>query len=439
MIVLFTTTVSAGKPFWYEMDANNMEYHMFYRTSAYQDYANSGEIDKYVNRMQRFNEPHSAISFPLFNMNAVRYHNNIKHCYDNRCDWFDYPNYFDYECRVETRHGSKRDVDCDGIPDRDDNCEFTPNSNQADMNNNDVGDACDISFKQLVIQPDPVEPGWTFTAHAVLTNNAPFKMPYKLTLSVGLPEIGVHTTAANIPFTGKGSEIITDLVQLTIPRAVRPGVYDVIFQVLYDGDSVLTEIRPLQIGMPMVEPVVIMPISETVLEPIEIEIQTAVEGTSVISLANFLDVAVGKKGVVYPITIENLDAFEKTYTLSVEDIDGWGGFSISPGKTITIAGNDEETAYLYLTVYNPDAVGQQQFNVNIDVGDEQKMIGLTANVIDSANKQHVSSGGAIPWLTVIIVLLIIVAAVIIALISNRKKSLRKPKKTIDFDDIETFY
>ena len=68
---------------------------------------------------------------------------------------YDYPDwscYGDICPKAEAGDCEEPDVDQDGIPDSEDNCPDTPNTNQNDQNNNGIGDACDEKEDFVLIQ-----------------------------------------------------------------------------------------------------------------------------------------------------------------------------------------------------------------------------------------------------------------------------------------------
>ena len=131
------------------------------------------------------------------------------------------------------------------------------------------------------------------------------------------------------------------------------------------------------------------------------------------------DVTKGEGGVIYPITFTNPGADTKTYVVSVAGADEWATVKISPLQTVTLAGGETKSIYVYLSAKESASAGEKMFSVNIkdSVGAVVEQVALTANVVggdagDDAPKSSSLKRGLEIALIVLVIILIIVGLVI---------------------------
>jgi len=158
----------------------------------------------------------------------------------------------------------------------------------------------------------------------------------------------------------------------------------------------------------------------------------------------YREVVVGQ-GVVYQIKIENTATHEKDYELipKAEAIKEIGTYRIDPADKITLAGGEEATFYLYLSVEKP--VTRAVIPMEIKTGLASTSINLVARSIGPLQPQEQESSPLFKAFKIVIIIaliIIILIAIILSIVKMRKKGeeeLEKDFKPEFEENVETYY
>ena len=73
--------------------------------------------------------------------------------------------------------------------------------------------------------------------------------------------------------------------------------------------------------------------------------------------------------VAYPITLTNMGASSKTYTISADGA-AWANFRVSPSNVLVIASEGSKAFTVFVSASKDAPVGDQTFTVTINSGDK---------------------------------------------------------------------
>jgi Calx-beta domain-containing protein/thrombospondin type 3 repeat protein len=124
-----------------------------------------------------------------------------------------------------------RDADGDGVTDRADNCPLTPNANQADVNADDLGDACDLAAPGGAVKPPKLSVADNSAAEGNKTHSVAVKIKMSAASSSDVTVV-VKTADGS---AHAGSDYVAFNQTITIPAGTT--VYTV--QVTVNGDHVV--------------------------------------------------------------------------------------------------------------------------------------------------------------------------------------------------------
>lgn len=222
----------------------------------------------------------------------------------------------------------------------------------------------------------------------------------KVTLSI--PDFGVSASDFIDEIEQEDTESSEELY-LRIPACAEAGEYDAKVVVEYDRKRRETS-KTYQISVVAGDSCGAVPSTSP----------TTSGGETVVTASTpSQELKAGEGGVIYPVTISNQQPVSKTYTISVQGIEGWSTVKVSPGTLMTLNAGQTETAYIYVSA-NEGTTGSRAFTVEVKSGSEViKQIQLTANIAgaESTGWSSVKKGLEI-GLVVLIVLLVILGLVI---------------------------
>ncbi|MBN2368085.1 DUF4190 domain-containing protein, partial [Candidatus Woesearchaeota archaeon] len=94
------------------------------------------------------------------------------------------------------------------------------------------------------------------------------------------------------------------------------------------------------------------------------------------------DVIKGTSGTAYPLIIENNGVEDRSYELSVDNIESWATYRFDPEEKVSVEAGEAEIIYLYIIPIEDAQPGEKVFMVTVETDEDEKKIALTANVIE---------------------------------------------------------
>jgi hypothetical protein len=249
------------------------------------------------------------------------------------------------------------DKDCDGVPDKDDNCIDVKNPDQRDSNRDGVGDMCDVTVSCEPIVSTSLNGGKSLSVRVEAQNNMDITST-SARYAVSIDKLNIRDTKTTAGLVKNDFNEAT--LKLRIPECVTAGTYTLTCSVQTAG---LTSQATKQLK-------------------IEGGSCTSTTGDSTATIFQTQDVIAGSSyGAVYPIVITNEDSVQRSYVLSVDGILPWGDYVFESGGVVVVPA--EQTATTSLRVFAlPEAqTASYPFKVLMKSGDEQKEVLLKANVV----------------------------------------------------------
>ena len=218
-------------------------------------------------------------------------------------------------------------------------------------------------------------------------------------------EEGVKVKVSIPELNTQGTEFINEIesektttseeILLRIPEDAKPGRYKVRVEVTYnDGFKTNTGEAWIDVVAASDE---------------EDEEETSQKVESSIAVAeNNKDLARGKGGAVYPITVTNNGKTSKSYMISVDSSD-WAEVSVTPSNVLVIPPRGTDTFFVIVNAKSNAAPGSKILSATISTsGEESKKVALRANVQEGG----LSQSDMIKTFQVIVVILLVVLIVL---------------------------
>ena len=191
-------------------------------------------------------------------------------------------------------------------------------------------------------------------------------------VTISIPSLGLSASDYIDEVEQDDSETSEELY-LRIPACAEPGTYDVVAEVEYDdGYEDVSKTTSIEvIGSDVCE----ASSQDDNEDDNEDEMPDVVTGSTI------EDVVAGEGGAIFPITITNNAKTSKTFSASVEGVEGWGTVKITPTNTVVIKPGKSEILYVFVGA-NPDASsGPQAFSVSVKRGSEKVgQVSMTATM-----------------------------------------------------------
>ena len=230
----------------------------------------------------------------------------------------------------------------------------------------------------------------------------------KVTMSI--PALGI-SASDYIDEIEEDEEVTSEELYLRIPSCTESGVYTVEVEVEYDeGYETVTEETSIRI----VEDESCYTQPEDGDQP---------EKTIISVGSSSMELTKGKGGVVYPVTITNGGSARKSYTLSVDGLQGWATSKITPANTVVLEKGETKAMYVYVTATDEATAGERMFSAAIrSDGKVLKEVPLKATVAEGADGNGQEQADGLNWanvkqglqvgLIVLVVLLVLLGLIV---------------------------
>ncbi len=179
-------------------------------------------------------------------------------------------------------------------------------------------------------------------------------------------------------------------------------------------------------------------------------LETATIKDTVIEYTQYREIVAQEpgQGVIYKIRIINTGTREKTYELipDTETIKNIGTYRIDPSDKITLEPEEEQTAYLYLSIEHKTS-SRIEIPLTIRSGLAQETLSLTARTIGPLRQETGKTGWLLTGFKIIIAIMLVIIIIAAIIISINKQREKKLEQEYDADaeepgfeeDIETYY
>lgn len=294
-------------------------------------------------------------------------------------------------CVIAQNGKALPDVECDAIPDPFDNCPLTKNPEQADIDRNGVGDACDLLISDIIIEPEPPVQGRSMVATVRITNNRQYPMR-NLDVKLDVPKLGLAATE-EVGIINPGERVSTELL-VRIPECAPAKPTDVVAYVTYPFAPGQQEVFSIPIKVPIV------PSGTCAAE---------VGDKTIVNILEIQDI--DADGALYPFTIHNTQAESKAYVLSVEGHEQWGIAEINPGTVIVIPPGESRDGAIQVWA-REGMQGRKSFTLTVQARDDTKQVVLLANIPEPLRMTAAPAEKLIWGLGAFVLILIIVALVL---------------------------
>jgi hypothetical protein len=277
---------------------------------------------------------------------------------------------------------------------------LTTNQEQGDVDQNGIGDACDLLISEISIEPETPMQGRSMIVSVALTNNRPYAMQ-NMVLKSEVPKLGM-AISEDLPAIPAGERIRRELV-MRVPEcaAIKPVDVAIIaeYPVALDQKEVFSHLLRLPIqesGQCSKDP----QNDRTTVEILELQDVTG-------------------QGAVYPFTITNSQAESRAYVLNVDGLGDWGDATIYPGSVVVVAPGETSEGAVQLFVKDSTAKGKRSFTFTVQSRDESKQVTLTASIPERVVPSKPSWSFAL-GVAAFFVLIVVVALIFLLTQKNHK-------------------
>jgi len=259
----------------------------------------------------------------------------------------------------------------------------------------------DVEVRDVVLSPSTeVKPGRALLVTVRIRNRGE-KDEDGVKVVVNIPELGISAADFIDELEKEGDnddQATTEEMFLRIPDDAERGEYEVEVDVFFDdGDkrnSYVTTIFVLG--------------DEKVTEKPKAEEKT------IITVATGKQSAVQSGGeVAYPITLTNMGASSKTYTISADGA-AWANFRVSPSNVLVIGSEGSKAFTVFVSASKDAPVGDQTFTVTINSGNKVlKQLPLSLDVQEGkvSGAAKLKKGLEV-GLVVLVILLVVIGLII---------------------------
>jgi len=241
-----------------------------------------------------------------------------------------------------------------------------------------------------------------------------------LTLTVSVPALNIRGTETIDELNADDSEVFEETM-LRFPSSVAPGTYTVQYTVTYDEYESVTKTDVVTV---------------TPCESSACGASTSEESKTVIQVPSNQMVYTNGAEAVYPITISNMGASAKAYSILISGIDAWGTARVDPGSSVIVPAKSTATVYVYVAANEDVQAGDKVFKVTVGSDGENKEIPLTAKVVASEDETTSASWDGLKRTLEVALIILVIVLILIGLIVGFNK-LRGNGS--DDDDAKTYY
>lgn len=279
-----------------------------------------------------------------------------------------------------------------------------------------------VVIKDATLSPsNTVEPGHALSS-LVKVENVGEKDLDDVTLTVSIPQLDIRDVETLDDLEVDEKEAFEQLL-LRFPQDTEKGTYRVDYLVRFDEyeSTSVSDMITVTEGSES---------EEQEEDPIE---------TTVITMPEDQQLPLSASQAVYPITINNNGENDKTYSLSVTGVDGWGSARIEPSSSFSISSKNSDSATLTVTPDEDIQPGQKTFTLTAQVEGQQKTIPLSLLISDSDNVDSGDDDGLVDTVEIILIALVVALIVLAILFGIKKLNEQKGDDEDDDDDARTYY
>ncbi|MBT7903296.1 hypothetical protein HN587_05515 [Candidatus Woesearchaeota archaeon] len=213
---------------------------------------------------------------------------------------------------------------------------------------------------------------------------------------------------------------VSEELYIRIPTCTQAGTYNGEVLVSYhDDDYVATE----SVSIYVVESELCQAQSTTSTTTTQTTTPAPAQTQVTVGVAS-QDVVKGEGGVIYPITFTNPSAATKTYVVGVNGADDWATVKVSPLQTVTLAGGETKSVYVYLSARESAAAGEKMFSVDIkdSTGALMEQVALSANVVEGDDSEAGDGSSLKRGLEIALIVLVIILIIVGLVIAFKKRN-----------------
>jgi len=261
-----------------------------------------------------------------------------------------------------------------------------------------------LTIKDIVFSPENTVRAGRALLTTVRVANDGSEKEEGIKIKVSVPSLGISASDYIDELDAEGGdddEKTSEELYMKIPECAEAGDYKVRVEVIYDdGDEKITKESMITVT----EGDFCSAVTPDTTKPRTI-ITVGVESQ---------DLTQGQGGAVYPLTITNMGTTTKSYTVSIEGVEGFGTSRVSPSNFVVLGAGETKAIYVYVSANENAPLGQNMFGLTISSGgDVLQQITLKSNVLAGQSSGWSRIKRALEIGLVILVILLVILGLII--------------------------